>query len=238
MATFRLSSGEIFDNVLDTLGARGCGDSKKTAIKDGIQFSLSALFTYRPWTWRRRCETVSFTSSSFHFEMPEDYESLANSEIMRTGSDGTVRTLTPRTDRDFWRQRQAGYTGQPQWYRIVPSSHTHNTNSSWWYVMEVAPYPDGDYDWPGVEYYCCAPELAFGASTGTVPNMPTEFFDTWQTGAEWRAARALGRHTLARSLKKDFDEALADAAKRHDITHQDPGPQGLQDPYGDVAAWA
>lgn len=236
MSTYRLGARQVYDTVMETLGGQGVNSTKQTSLQRSVQGGLSHILTYHPWTWRRRRVDLYFTASSKYFEMPEDFESLAEAEICRADpNDGVTRTIYPAMDRDFHRNSPAGMTGTPTQYRVVPSSHTQNTNSSWWYVVEPAPVPDGRYTWPGVEYYRSVPKLAFSGSTGTVPDMPTEFFDLWVLAAEWRGARTFGRHDLARQLKDDLEEGLSDAVKRHDTMNQDQSPQGVEDPYGDVS---
>jgi len=234
---FRLGAKQVYDDVIESLGAKGVSAGKQLALQHGVQGGLAYIENYTAWTWRRRRKDVFFTASSPYFEMPEDYESMAETEISRTDpTDSVFRTITPQTNRDFWRNRPQDTTGVPAYYRIVPSSHTQNTNSSWWYVMETAPRPNTTYKWPEVEYFRATEELSFTGSTGTVPDMPTEFFDTWVLASEWRGAKALGRHKLARLLKADLDDALSTAAERHDRTFPDSSPGGVEDAYGDINA--
>ncbi len=233
--TYNLGAAEVYEQVVEALGIRGLSAAKGAAVQRAIQQSLCDLWTYRPWTWRKREFTLKLTSSSVFYELPADFESLTTQEIERTDpSLNAPLRMTMVTDRDFWRNRPTTITGQPLFFRITTSSRT--CHSSFWYVIEPAPYPDGTYTFPGVEYNRSVPVLTFVDSRGTVPDMPAEFFPPWVDAAMWRGARVVGRHKLAGVLRKDYEESVADAAKRYDTLYQEASPTGLEDPYGDAAA--
>ncbi|MBE3043392.1 hypothetical protein IMZ48_12645 [Candidatus Bathyarchaeota archaeon] len=230
---FKLGALEVYNQVLETLGARGASADKQTAIKNAVRFGLHHVWHYHPWTWRRRQFDITVTASTPYQFLPADYESMACSEISRQESTEDVqRSIMPLGDRDWWRFGPDGEaSGPPNYYRVT-MKQVGSTN---WYALQVQPTPDQSYTLPDAEYYCAASTIGFTGSTGTIPAMPTEFFPTWVTASEWAASKALGRHRLGSILKKDMDEALVDAARRHDEMFPDGPPQGLEDTYGDSA---
>lgn len=233
MSTATLGAKQVYDRMLDSVGARGISTSKALALQDAVQHGLDHVAHYHPWTWRIRRQDWAVTAATPYVLLASSYESMGCAEIRRTHSDSVARTLEPMTTRDFHRAvNPTDATGTPTHYRITQ----RQVGSTYRYVAEVTPRPDGDYTWPDVEYYQAPPALAFSGSTGTVPEMPTEFYSTWLTASRFYAAQALGRFKLSQQFKEDLEEALADAVKRHDTTFQEGPPQGLEDPYGDWGA--
>jgi hypothetical protein len=233
-ATYTMGAVEVYNHVIQVLGAVGVSSPKQTAVQVAVQAGLNFLWNYWPWSWRIRQVDIAFSNGINYFDLPTDYESISCPEICRTSpTDNVTRTLIPRGDRDFWRiAGNTNISGIPLFYRVVArpaSSMSHP------YSLEVAPIPDGTYQWPKVEYCVGVPTLEFTGATGTVPEMPPEFYAAWCEAAAWQASKALGRHKLARQLKVEMDETLSDAAKRYDTTFQGGSPQGVEDPYRD--AW-
>lgn len=231
MSTFTLGAKQVYTRTLQALGAAGVSSPKQTAVEQAVQSALSYIWTYQPWTWRRKRMDVQFTVSTPYYALPADFESLGISQLEREdSSDAEYRFIRAANDLAFWNEYACASSNEPRVFRVV----YREVGSTYVPVMEPAPPPDDTYNYPDADYYCACPEVTFSDSTGTVPNMPAEFFDVWSLAAEWRGAKALGRHKLASLIRSDLDDMLASAAKRFDVTYPDGPPMGLDDPYGDL----
>ena len=222
---------QVYGATLEALGARGLSADKQQAVQDACQDALSDIYGYRNWTWKKRQVDCQFTASTPWAGMPSDFGSLASREIERLDPGASMqRQLIQVTDRDFWRERTPNVRSVPRYFRVT-AAQAISASTCYRYVIEVAPLPDAIYTFPAVEYFTTVPTLTFTDSTGTVPDMPGEFFRLWKDGAAYRGARALGRHKLSFAFQRMFNESLSDAARRHDTLIQSDSPPAIQDPY-------